>query len=309
MGALFSTTKMKAPATATGSSPPITIAIIGSGIGGLALAIGLNKQDNVQYIILESAPRFDAVGAGIGLGPNALRAMELMDSKFRSMYDKIKVGNTDPKRLNEQFEILGAEEGFRYGGSVGGEGFERSSAHRKALLEVMQSLVPASSVRFGRRVVGVKQEDGERVKLEFADGEKMEVDAVIGCDGIKGMTRRVVLGSRWPEEVPAKYANTYVYRGIAPMNEAKKIIGSYAEDAKWFMKEGRGCAMYPISKGTELNMVAFMKDENPWDGEQSARDCSREEMVAEFAQFDHRLRKLLTDVSYRVTQSISFSNF
>lgn len=281
--------------------PPFTVAIVGSGIGGLALAIGLLRQ-NVHYIILESAPRFDAIGAGIGLGPNALRAMELMDDKFAQMYNDIKVGNTSPERVHEQFEVLGAEEGFGelsgwHGGSVGHPNFTRSSAHRKALLQVMQSLIPESTLRFNKRVVSIHQETGSRVLLKFSDGESIEVDAVIGCDGIKGMTRRAVLESRYPEEIPAKYANTYVYRGIAPMDEARKIIGTYAEDAKWFMSEGRGCAIYPISKGEEVNMVAFIQDKNPWEGAQSAREIPKEEMASDIEEFDQRLKKLLMVVS------------
>jgi salicylate hydroxylase len=282
----------------TSLETPFTIAIVGSGIGGLALAIGLLKQ-NVDYIILESAPQFDAIGAGIGLGPNALRSMELMDDKFAKMYNDIKVGNTSPERLHEQFEILGAEEGFGqqsgwYGGSVAHPKFTRSSAHRKALLDVMRSLIPEENLRFNKRVVSINQEAGSKVSLEFLDGETIKVDAVIGCDGIKGMTRRAVLGSRFPEEVPAKYNNTYVYRGIAPMQEAKKIIGSYAEDAKWFMREGRGVAIYPISKGQEVNMVAFVQDENPWTGDQAAREVPREVMIADFEGFDSKLKSLLT---------------
>jgi salicylate hydroxylase len=281
--------------------PPFSIAIIGSGIGGLALAIGLVKQ-NVQYTVLESAPRFDAVGAGIGLGPNALKAMELMDDKFAKMYNDIKVGNTSPDRVHEQFEILGAEEGFGTltgwnGGSVSHPKFTRSSAHRKALLQVMESLIPKRTLQFNRRVVAIHQEEGKQVAVELADGDILKYDAVIGCDGIKGMTRQVVLGSRYPEEVPAKYCNTYVYRGIAPMKEAKEIIGSYAGDAKWFMREGRGCAIYPISNGQEVNIVVFIQDKNPWVGDRVAREVTREEMVSEFTGFDDRLRRLL-DVSY-----------
>lgn len=282
---------------------PFTIAIVGSGIGGLALAIGLEKQ-NVRYVILESAARFDAVGAGIGLGPNSLRAMELMDPKFAAMFDAVKVNNTSPSRVHEQFEVLGGEEGFGMlrepkwtGGHVGHENFTRSSAHRKDLLDIMQSLVPESTVRFNKRVVKIRQEEGQRVKIDCTDGELIEVDAVIGCDGIKGMSRKEVLGSRWPEEVPAKYAHTYIYRGIASMVEAKKIMGSYAEDAKWFMSEGRGCAMYPISKGKEVNMVAFIEDKKDWEGPQVTREVSKAEMDEEFQDFDIRLKTLLENVS------------
>jgi salicylate hydroxylase len=274
-----------------------SIAIIGSGIGGLALAIGLLKQ-NVQCTIYEAAQKFDAVGAGIGLGPNALRSMQMMDEKFAKMYDEVKVGNTSPLRVHEQFEVLGAEEGLGvesgwHGGSVSHPDFTRSSAHRKALLDIMKSLIPDGVVQFNKRVLSIDQVPGKKVILRFTDGQVSEVDAVIGCDGIKGMTRRVVLESRYPEEIPAKYANTYVYRGIAPMDEARKILGSYAEDAKWYMMERKGWAMYPISSGTEVNMVAFMHDQKPWVGEQVAREVSKEQMESEFVGMDDRLKAML----------------
>ncbi|KAE9368316.1 putative salicylate hydroxylase [Stipitochalara longipes BDJ] len=277
---------------------PFTLAILGAGIGGLALSIGLRKQ-NVHCTIYEAAPKFDAVGAGIGLGPNALKAMELMDPTFAKMYDEIKVGNTSKKRQHEQIEILGAEEGFGKnrgweGGSVGHERFERSSAHRKALLEVMKTLVPEGTVRFGKRIVEIGQGRGDRkVEMRFEDGETVVVDALVGCDGIKGMTRRAVLHERYPEEVAAKYTHTYVYRGIAPMEDARAIMGEYAEDARWWMMEEKGWAMYPISQGREANIVAFMMDKKPWVGEQASREVSREEMLAEFVEYDKRLQRLL----------------
>jgi salicylate hydroxylase len=280
------------------SQEAVSIAIIGSGIGGLALAIGLLKQ-NTPCKIYEAAARFDAVGAGIGLGPNALRAMELMDEKFAKMYDEIKVGNTSPDRLHEQIEILRAGEGFGItgswqGGSISHPKFTRSSAHRKDLLEVMKSLTPEGTVKFNKRVVQIEQKDGATVQLSFSDGEVIQVDAVVGCDGIKGVTRKAVLESRYPEEVAAKYSNTYVYRGIAPMEDARKRIGHLANDARWFMLEGRGWAMYPISRGEEVNIVAFIQDNNDWEGEQASREVPREEMLAEFVHFDERLRSLLT---------------
>jgi salicylate hydroxylase len=86
-----------------------------------------------------------------------------MDEKFDKMYDDIKVGNTAPESFNEQIETMGAEEGFGtltgwYGGSVRHPDFTRSSAHRKALLEAMKSLIPEGTVKFNKRVVSLEQE-------------------------------------------------------------------------------------------------------------------------------------------------------
>ncbi|KIW00217.1 uncharacterized protein PV09_08257 [Verruconis gallopava] len=277
---------------------PISVVIIGAGIGGLALAIGLLKQ-NVKFTVYEAAPKFDAVGAGIGLGPNALRAMELMDPTFASKYNKVKVGNTTPERKNEQFEILGTQEGFGItdewtGGSVSHPKFERSSAHRKALLAIMESLIPDGTVKFNKRVRDIKQDHlQDKVRIDFEDNTFVEADVVIGCDGIKGLSRKAVLESRWPEEVAAKYVHTYVYRGIAPMEEAKKRVGVFGQDAKWWMGPRKGWTMYPISGGTEVNIVCFMYDENAWEGAQVTREVTREEMEAEFENFDGRLKSML----------------
>ena len=49
--------------------------ILGAGIAGLAAAIALAKQ-GIQVSVLEKAKAFDPIGAGIQLGPNAVRALQ-----------------------------------------------------------------------------------------------------------------------------------------------------------------------------------------------------------------------------------------
>jgi salicylate hydroxylase len=68
-----------------------SIAILGAEIGGLGLAIGLLKQ-NISYTIYEAVKEFSVVGSGVGLGPNAMTAMVMLDPKFRELYDGIKTG-------------------------------------------------------------------------------------------------------------------------------------------------------------------------------------------------------------------------
>jgi salicylate hydroxylase len=47
------------------------IAIIGAGLGGIALAIALSRH-GIPYTLYESAAAYATVGAGVGIGPNAL---------------------------------------------------------------------------------------------------------------------------------------------------------------------------------------------------------------------------------------------
>ncbi|KAK4500395.1 hypothetical protein PRZ48_008584 [Zasmidium cellare] len=276
----------------------IDIAIIGAGIGGLALAIGLTRR-GMPVTVYEAATEFSAIGAGIGLGPNALQAIDLLDTRFRRLYESAKTENERPEFEHSVFDALYAEEGLDFGerigwqrGLVGAEYFTRSSAHRRDVLNIMKSLISEDNVKFGKRVHVIKDMD-DKVQITFQDGQTIVVDALIGCDGIKGITRRAVLEDVAPEDVPAKYCNMYIYRGIVPMAEAKEILGKHAGDAKWFMSKDKGLAIYPISKGKEENFVFFVKDTNPWKGPQEAVGCSREEMEADLASFDSRLLRLL----------------
>ncbi|KAI1335983.1 hypothetical protein F5Y15DRAFT_221802 [Xylariaceae sp. FL0016] len=275
---------------------PPSIAILGAGIGGLALAIGLIKR-NVPVVVYEAADEYSAVGAGIGLGPNALAAIDLIDSRFREEYNNAKTANEKPEFAHSVFDALYAEEGFGESrgwtrGLVGAPYFTRSSAHRKDLLEIMESFIPQGVVKFSKRARSIVQ-SGEDVAVTFEDGQTIVVNAVIGCDGVKGMTRREVLGKIAPEEVPPTFCGLYIYRGIIPMDKAKEILGTHAGDAKWFMAKGTGVAIYPISKGKAENFVFFVTDSEPWTHGDTAIPCTKQEMIADLSGYDSRLLKLL----------------
>lgn len=276
---------------------PLRIAILGAGISGLALAIGLRKR-GIEVTIFEAASEFSPLGAGIGLGPSSLVAIDLLDGQFRTLYESASTANQRPGFEHSVFDALYAETGFGEArnwkhGLVGAEYFTRSSAHRRDLLNIMKGLIPEDVIYFGRRAESIIQEDSGQVQIRFQDEEKVVVDAVIGCDGIKGMSRRVVLEDRWPAEVEAKYCGMYIYRGILPMEDARRILGQHAGDAKWFMNQNRSVAIYPISKGKEENFVFFIHDPEPWQGKQEAVECSKEDMRKDLESFDQRLLKLL----------------
>ncbi|PSN65068.1 FAD/NAD(P)-binding domain-containing protein [Corynespora cassiicola Philippines] len=274
------------------------IAIIGAGIGGLGLAIGLTHL-SIPFTIYESAPAFSAVGAGVGLGPNALRAMDLIDPRFRDMYMAIATGNLKPEKKHVMMEAMLMEDGLGEGqpwwgkGEWGSPNFERTGAHRKDLLDIMTSLIDKRRVRFGKRVLDLRQHD-DTVTLVFDDGETVRHAAAIGCDGVKGITRRFALGARWPDCVEPKYTGKYCYRAIVTMDQAKEIMGDLATDAKMFFARDGNFSTYPISEGTRVNVVAFKRDEKAWSKEGNAYEVTREEMMQDFEDgVDARLLSLL----------------
>lgn len=291
-----------------------SVAIIGAGIGGLALAIGL-QHHGVPFTLYEAAKSFSAIGAGVGLGPNAIQAMEDLQPGFTELYKNVSSGNVTPGKDHVMMdgmlveEGLGEKRGLRpisYGASC----YTRTSAHRKDLLDIMTRPIDEANVRFNKRVKSISQNESGAV-VTFEDGEVVTASCAIGSDGIKGISRRAVLGDRWPEQVDATYTGRYVYRAIIPMEEAIEVLGKdvdgnqIAGDAKMFMGEQCIITTFPIQSGARSNMVCFRLSDEPWTHPEWTKEVPQEYMVSDIAglEVDHRLVKLL-DVSISPLSSL-----
>lgn len=84
-----------ADGTSTTSATPasLRIAIIGGGIGGISLALGLLKHPHIDFQIYEAAPIWVQIGAGLGLGPNAQAALEMIGPETEYAFRKNVTGN------------------------------------------------------------------------------------------------------------------------------------------------------------------------------------------------------------------------
>jgi salicylate hydroxylase len=60
--------------------PTLRIAIVGGGPGGLSAAIALSKLPNVEVTIYEQARELREIGAGIQIGYNCWKVLELLDA-------------------------------------------------------------------------------------------------------------------------------------------------------------------------------------------------------------------------------------
>ena len=53
------------------------VLVVGGGIGGLSAALALSRK-GIPVQVLEQAPEFKEIGAGIQLGPNVFRMFEVL---------------------------------------------------------------------------------------------------------------------------------------------------------------------------------------------------------------------------------------
>ena len=85
----------------------ISIAIIGGGIGGLCLALGLLKQSHLDVQVYEAAHTFSEIGAGIAIGQNAARALDLIGPAAKQALEKQSTGNPGPSQNNRfQYRVV-----------------------------------------------------------------------------------------------------------------------------------------------------------------------------------------------------------
>ncbi|KAJ6134479.1 hypothetical protein N7523_000801, partial [Penicillium sp. IBT 18751x] len=279
----------------------LRVAIIGAGIGGLALAMGLQKK-GVPYTIYEAAPEYSVQGAGIGFGPNGDLALDMLQEGFRAEYEKVCVGNMPGQPQDIYYEGmllkegLGLNEPWRGKSTWGHADYVRRGAHRNAVLQIMTSFIPIENVHFNKRLIAIEQRP-EMVVLKFSDGDVAEASILVGADGIKSLVREHVLRPSYPSEVEPVYANSYCYRGVIPTSEAKEIFGDLTDIAKMYLGGKRCCVTYLISKGNEFNFLLCVIDDNPWEfGNTVSHKISHEAMMADFGgtDIDERFRRLLT---------------
>lgn len=174
-----------------------TAVVVGGGIGGLAAA-GALRRTGWEVTVLERAPQFGEVGAGITLFPNALRAFDEigLGAAIRARGSWSGPGGT---RTPDGRWVLrvGTTDDPLVAGSLG--------IHRAELHRLLCGALPADSLRAGVEVRDVRA--GGTVIT--ADGP-IEAELVVGADGIDSITRRQL----WPEAPRPRYLGSTAWRGV-----------------------------------------------------------------------------------------------
>jgi salicylate hydroxylase len=200
------------------------IAIIGGGIAGLTLAIALHMR-NIPIAIYEQAAAFGEIGAGVSFSPNAVLAMKSCHQGVYEAFQRVCTKNRWESKQDVWFDFLDGmsdsrEAKFTIRNSLGQQG-----VHRASFLDEIVKLLPEDIARFGKKLAVIEQgcRDG-RLTMSFEDGTTAEADAVVGCDGIKSTTRKIMFGHDHPCAKPS-YTHKYAYRGLAPMDKAIEAVG------------------------------------------------------------------------------------
>jgi salicylate hydroxylase len=223
------------------------ILIVGGGIAGLATALGLAKQGR-EAIVFEQTKAFEEIGAGLQLGPNAVRALQWLgawDAVEPSCVApaEILVGDGHSGKLLQHM-ILGAAFQARFGAPY-------RVAHRADLLHglvQMARLADRIDLRLNSRISRV--EDGSsQVDVILASGERIAGSHLIGADGIHSIIRQNLL-----DQGPPIYRGHTIYRALLDKDAVPSAV-EWQAVCLWLCRGGH-LVHYPVSGGAKLNVVA-----------------------------------------------------
>ena len=222
------------------------IIIAGGGIGGLAAALALANRGYPSRV-LEQAPEFKEVGAGIQLGPNSWRALRALGVEAA-----VKRLAVFPQAL-VMMDAVTAEQAV----SIPLGGFEqrfgapyalihRADLHRSLLAACTAS--PLINLETSKHVTDFT-DDGRVVRIIMADGARYETPVFIGADGLWSTIRAKLIGDGKP-----RVSGHITYRSVMRTSDVPESLRRN-DMVLW---AGPKCHMvhYPLRSGELYNLVA-----------------------------------------------------
>ena len=250
-------------------SSRLRVGIVGAGLGGLVAAIAARRA-GFEATIYEQANAFGEIGAGIQIGPNAvkvLRALGLEEGlgRFGAMPEH-HVGRSwrSGRVLFKSATRTACLERF-------GAAFyqvQRSDLHAH-----LRGVLPAEAIRLGKCCVGMTPAR-DNVRLAFADGTEAQVDVLVGADGIHSKVRDALLGPGSP-----RFTGVICWRGQVPADRLP--AGLIPPDSLNWMGPGGCIVHYYVRPGQLVNWIAHRKTDI-WAEESWSVQGDKQELIDAF---------------------------
>lgn len=257
------------------------ILIAGAGIGGLTAAAALRRAGLHDLVVVEQAAALRAVGAGVQLGPNAVKVLHrlgleapLADAAVAPLGTQSR--NWASGRIIRNFP-LGETYRRRYGAP-------HYHIHRADLHAMLREAAGAQSLRLASRFTGFTQDAGG-VTLQLAGGETLKGDVLIGADGVHSVIRDTLFGPDAP-----RFSGLLAWRGLASV-ERLAGLGIERHTHAWWGPR-KHFVHYYVDRGRLMNWVGVVPA-GDWRVESWSARGDKSEALAEFAGWHRIVRAII----------------
>ncbi len=237
-----------------------TVLIAGAGIAGLTAALCAHRAGLVPYLF-DRAPELSEVGAGLQLGPNAMKVLRAL-----GLADAVSDAGHAPRRLDLRDGATGA---VYFSLPAGMDGPARWGAphiaiRRARLQAVLRQAVEArcpGALHLAAEAVDFRPTPDGPV-LTLSDGTERQGCALIAADGIHSALRARLLQGERPN-----FTGNLAWRTIVPADDALRALVPDAAVA--WTGPGRHAVTYFLDGGAAVNFVGVVERDEPapeaWD--------------------------------------------
>ena len=222
------------------------IAIIGSGIAGLALASLLKINSNFEFVVYEKEDILNLDESfGIQLSVNSVSILNKIGFSQLNKNEKYHPSKLDFYSINYN-KICDLDLAI-----FNSTDNKYTTLKRSILIKFLKEKLFSNSILFRKKINDVKKING-KINIHFTDGSSDKVDYLVVSDGVFSNTKSVI---------EKNFFKPIYYGAIAVRTQitTQDVVNLNSNNISLIMGSNTHLVLYPINQRKEINLVCIIR--------------------------------------------------